>query len=148
MKHVIISVTTDLVTDQRVHRAAITLHKKGMKVTLIGRKKRNSENVIREYKTVRFKLWWEKGAMFYASYNFRLFFYLLFHKADVLVSNDLDTLLPNFLISKIKKAELFYDSHEYFTEVPELVNRKGIQKIWKMIEQFIFPKLKHVYTVN
>src|SRR5436190_12734367 len=106
MKQVYISVTSDLVTDQRVHRAAATLHKKGLDVTLIGRRKKDSGEISRDYKTVRFKLMWEKGPMFYAAYNLRLFFYLLFRKMDVLVANDLDTLLPNYLISKIKSAKL------------------------------------------
>src|SRR4051812_41982571 len=138
MKRVLISVTSDLVTDQRVHRAASTLHAKGIDVTLIGRRKKDSADISREYKTVRFNLWWEKGALFYAAYNIRLFFYLLFHRADFLIANDLDTLLPNFLISKLKGKQLFYDSHEYFTEVPELTNRPAIKKIWKSIERFIF----------
>jgi glycosyltransferase involved in cell wall biosynthesis len=148
MKRVFISVTSDLVTDQRVHRAALTLHRQGLKVTVIGRRKKDSADINREYKTVRFKLAFEKGALFYAGYNMRLFFYLLFQGIDVLVANDLDTLLPNYLLSKLKRAELFYDSHEYFTEVPELTGRPLVKKIWKSIERFVFPKLRHVYTVN
>jgi len=61
---------------------------------------------------------------------------------------DLDTLLPNYLISKIKNKPIVYDSHEYFTGVPELTGRPIIQKLWKSIEKWIFPKLKNVYTVN
>src|SRR5258707_630762 len=121
MKRVIISVVSDLVTDQRVHRVATSLQQYGFPVTLVGRKMKHSLPVDqRSYKTVRFKRWKNKGPLFYMFYNIRLFFYLLFHKADVLVANDLDTLLPNFIVSKIKGTELFYDSHEYFTEVPEL----------------------------
>ena len=145
---IIISVVSDLVTDQRVHRTATTLCKTGHEVILVGRRKIDSLEISRSYKTVRFKLWWEKGAMFYAAYNIRLFFFLLFSKVDVLVSNDLDTLLPNYLISKLKGAKLYYDAHEYFTEVPELVSRPKIQKIWKSIERWIFPRLKNVWTVN
>ena len=43
---------------------------------------------------------------------------------------------------------MVYDSHELFTEVPELVSRPKVQKVWLAIENHIFPKLKNVYTVN
>ncbi len=148
-KKVIISVISDLVTDQRVHRTALSLHSKGLNVTLIGRVLKNSQAINdRPYFVKRFSLPFEKGPLFYAFYNVRLFFYLLFNRADVLVSNDLDTLLPNFIISKLKGSQLVYDSHEYFTEVPELISRPFIRSIWLSIERFIFPKLKFVFTVN
>jgi glycosyltransferase involved in cell wall biosynthesis len=73
---------------------------------------------------------------------------LLFKKTDALFANDLDTLLPNFLISKIKRIPLVYDSHEFFTGVPELENRPFIKRIWLSIEKKIFPKLKTIITVN
>lgn len=148
-KRVILSVISDLVTDQRVHRTALALHRKGLKVTLVGRKLKQSPILEkRDYSTKRFKLWWEKGPLFYAAFNIRLFFYLLRNKADVLVANDLDTLPANYFASRIQKNELFYDSHEYFTEVPELVSRPRIQAIWKRIERWILPGIKHMYTVN
>ena len=148
-RRVIISVVSDLVTDQRVHRTALALHSKGLIVTLVGRQMRSSLQIPeRPYQTKRFKLGFETGPLFYAFYNIRLFFFLLFSKADIFVTNDLDTLLPNFIISRLKKSVLFYDSHEYFTEVPELVARPHIRNFWLSIEKFVFPKLKNVFTVN
>ena len=148
-KKVIISVVSDLVTDQRVNRAALTLHNQGMDVILIGRMLKKSLPLEeRPYKMVRFKLWFEKGPLFYACYNIRLFLFLLFNKADIYLANDLDTLPANFVASRLKKIKLVYDSHEYFTEVPELVNRPFIRFIWLKLEQWIFPRLTDVMTVN
>ncbi|MEO5569600.1 MAG: glycosyltransferase [Bacteroidia bacterium] len=148
-KVIIISVITDLITDQRVHRAAMSLTKQGHKVVLVGRKLKKSLPIEkRDYKTVRFNLWFERGFMFYATFNLRLFFFLMFNRADILLANDLDTLTANYFAARLKNRSLVYDSHEYFTEVPELEHRPFIKKIWKTIEQFIFPKLKYIYTVN
>ena len=149
-KRAIVSVTNDLFTDNRVNKVCLFLVDQGYDVTLIGRKRKSSAELPnRAYKTKRMKLLFETGALFYAAYNFRLFWYIVFHKADVLVANDLDTLLANYLAKKIKpSAELVYDSHEYFTEVPELTSRPKVQKIWLKIERSIFPKLKKCYTVN
>lgn len=102
----------------------------------------------RNYATKRMRLLFDKGPFFYAEYNFRLFWTLLFRKTNVLVSNDLDTLLANYLAYTFKGGKLVYDSHEFYTEVPELVSRPGVRRVWLSIEKWIFPKLKFVYTVN
>jgi glycosyltransferase involved in cell wall biosynthesis len=146
-KIVVISVTNDLATDQRVQKVAQTLLNMGFEVLLVGRLLKGSLPVP-HYKHHRMKLFFTKGVAFYAAYHFRLFLFLLFKKADILVANDLDTLLPNYLISKIKGLPLVYDSHEYYTEVPELQGNPTKKKIWLGVEQFIFPKLKKVFTVN
>ncbi len=147
MKRVIISVSNDLVSDQRVHKVATSLHNNGYSITLIGRNFSNSLPINREYKTKRFRLLFNKGPLFYVCLNCRLFLFLLFVKADIFLSNDLDTLLGNYTASKIRNKKLVYDSHEYFTEVPELQGRNFIKKRWEGIEKRILPKLKYVYTV-
>lgn len=146
----IVSVTNDLYTDNRVNKVCLFLIKQGYEVLLVGRQKKDSLQLPeRSYKTKRLKLLFEKGALFYAAFNIRLFLFLLFKRCDLLVSNDLDTLVANYTASKFKPGtRLVYDSHEYFTEVPELINRPRIKKIWEGIEGWIFPKLKTVYTVN
>ena len=147
LKKVIISVTNDLVSDNRVHRTCIFFVEEGFDVLLIGRKLSDSLPINRPYKMFRFRLIFNKKIFFYAEYNLRLFFLLLFHRCDILVANDLDTLAANYYASKIKRCSLLYDSHEYFTEVPELVGRKKVKRIWEKIEQNIFPKLPLAVTV-
>ncbi|MDD3738506.1 MAG: glycosyltransferase [Lentimicrobiaceae bacterium] len=148
-KKVLISVTNDLVSDNRIAKTADVLFDMGFEVVMIGRKRRKSPPMPeRKYKTKRMKLIFEKGPLFYAEYNIRLFLFLCFNRFDLLVSNDLDTLLPNYLIHKIKRTNLVYDSHEYYTETPELTGRKTVQNIWKFIERKTVPNLKHLITVS
>lgn len=148
MKRIIVSVTNDLVTDQRVHKVCTSLMAMGFEIVLIGRILPTSLALNRDYRTIRMKLLFNKGFLFYAEYSLRLFLKILFLKKDILLSNDLDTLLSNYVISKLFNKELVYDSHELFTEIPELVGRPGVKGVWERIEQYIFPKLKRVYTVN
>ena len=148
MKRAIVSVINDLVTDQRVNKSCLTLQKAGYEVLLVGRKQRKSPPMDeRPYATHRMKLLFEKGPLFYAEYNIRLLFFLLFHRAHLLLSNDLDTILPNYFISRLKGIKMVFDSHEYFTETPELVHRPKVQRIWKRIEGYVVPKLDEMITV-
>ncbi len=145
---VVMAVTNDIVTDNRVNRIAMTLMEMEFEVTVCGRNYPGKNKLDKPFLTHRFSLCFNKGPLFYANYNIRLFFYLLFKKYDIIVSNDLDTLPACYMASKLKKSKLVYDSHEYFTEVPELVDRPKVKRIWEKIEKSILPKLKHCYTVS
>lgn len=147
-KRIIVSVTSDLVSDNRVHKVCTTLVNMGFDVLLAGRQLPQSLPMApRAYPTRRFRLPFTKGPLFYAGYNFRLFCFLLFSRADIFLSNDLDTLPANFLASKLKKKMLVYDSHEYFTETPELIHRPRVQRFWERLERWMLPEIKHAYTV-
>ncbi len=150
MTKIYFSVTNDLTGDQRVHRIITTLSKAGSDICLVGRKLKESIPLEpRDYDTRRLVLIFSKGFLFYACFNVRLFLFLLTRKRiDILVANDLDTLPANFLVSRLRRIPLVYDSHEYFTEVPELIDRESVKRIWLGIEKRILPKLKFAYTVS
>ncbi len=147
-KRVVLAVTNDLVTDNRVNKIALSLLEMGFDVTLTGRDYPSAKTKLdRPYRTNRFHLWFNKGPQFYANYNIRLFFYLIAKRFDIIVSNDLDTLPACYLASKWTKKPLVYDSHEYYTEVPELVDRPFVKRCWEKIEKRILPNVNYCYTV-
>lgn len=149
-KRVYIAVINDLVTDQRIHRVASLLFDHGMEVTCIGRRLKNSPELVgKDFEVHRFKMLFTKGPFFYAFYNIRLFFFLL--KApgpSLFIANDLDTLPAVYRAAKIRRVKMIYDSHEFFTQVPELIGRKMVQSFWKWIESRLVPRLEHTITVS
>jgi glycosyltransferase involved in cell wall biosynthesis len=90
----------------------------------------------------------EKGKFFYIEFNIRLFFYLLTRQTDLFCAIDLDTILPVWIASALKKKPRVYDAHELFCEMKEVVTRPAIHRIWKKIEKTCVPKFKHGYTIN
>ena len=147
-KTAIVCVTNDLTTDQRVHKTCMTLQKCGYWVKETGRLLPESMPLERPYFTIRKKLWFRKGPQFYAEFNIRLFLYLMTSKVDLIFANDLDTLPAAYMAATLRGKRIIYDTHEYFTETPELVNRKLTQSIWKKLEDYFFPKLTDILTVN
>lgn len=143
------TVTTDLTYDQRMIRICTSLANAGYDVTLVGRKLAASKGLAQQpYRQKRINCLFEKGKIFYAEYNIRLFFFLLFKKMDGICAVDLDTILPCLYISRIKKIPRVYDAHELFCEMKEIVTRPRIYKIWKWIERRSVPYFTNGYTVN
>ena len=148
-KSIFFTVTTDLTYDQRMIRICSSLAAAGYDIRLIGRKLNSSMPLTpQSFKQKRINCLFEKGKLFYAEYNIRLFFYLLFKRMDCIGAIDLDTILPCYFISRIKNTKRVYDAHELFCEMKEIVTRPLIYKIWKRIERYTVPKFSQGYTVN
>jgi len=148
-KKIILTVTSDPNYDQRMIRICTSLHNAGYDVTLVGRKRPSSKPLIeRPFKQVRIKQRIDSGKLFYLTYNFKLLFYLLFHKADCFCAIDLDTILPVYYASIIKNVERVYDAHELFCDIEEVASRPSIRKMWHWIERHTVPHFKYGYTVN
>ena len=138
---IIVSVTNDLLTDQRVHRSCLAMTEEGYDVTLIGRMLKDSKPLQRPYHVIRMRLLFNRKALFYAEYNIRLFLKLLFSKADCFYANDTDTLPANYFAARLRAKKLVFDAHELFPEVPELTSRPAVKKVWTWIEDTLFPRL-------
>lgn len=147
-KKVILFVSNDLVCDNRVHKMALTLTKADFNVLVVGRKLPKSLPLHDvPYETERLRCIFTKGALFYAEMNLRYFLFLLFRSFDIATANDLDTLLGVYCAARLRRRRIVYDSHEYFTEVPELTNRHFVKRIWTAIENCFFPRIKNCITV-
>ena len=149
MKSLLFTVTNDLNYDQRMIRICTSLQAAGYKVLLVGRRYGASSPLQqRPFRQKRLFCFFKKGKLFYAEYNLRLLLYGLLKKFDLICAIDLDTILPCYLLSKIKGCKRVYDAHELFCEMKEIKTRPRIYKIWKWIEQKTVPKFESGYTVN
>ena len=148
-KLIIVTVISDLVTDYRVHKVCQTLQQEGYRVLLIGSCNKQSLALkTRDYQTDRIPMWFRGSVLYYAEFNIRLFFKLLYKKADIFLGNDLDVMPATLLIARLKKKPLVYDSHEYFLGMAGLDKKPYRLSIWKFIETRVFSYLRYMYTVS
>lgn len=149
-RKIITSVINNYQGDQRVQKVCNSLMKFGFNVEVVATNLRGNPELKFPYPVHVLPLSTQNGMKMYLDFNWKLFRKLLkiTRKDDVLLANDLDALLPNYLVHRIKGCELVFDSHEIFSEVPTLYNRPFRKKIWKGLEGFIVPKIKHFYTVS
>ncbi|MEY4875664.1 MAG: hypothetical protein RL708_813 [Bacteroidota bacterium] len=146
---IVFTVTNQLNFDQRMIRICTSLQNAGHDVTLIGWQLKNAPPLNQlVFQQIRLPLIFQKGKLRYIETNIRLFIYLLFCKCDVIGAIDLDTILPCFMVSRIRHKKIVYDAHEYFTELEEVVRRPMIKKSWLAIEKYCVPKIKQGYTIS
>lgn len=149
MQRIIFTVTNDLNYDQRMQRICCSLSKAGYEIILVGRKMNSSLPLVQQFfRQKRLHCFFQKGIFFYAEFNLRLFFWLIFRKMDGICAIDLDTILPAYFVSVIRRKKRIYDAHELFTEQKEIVTRPVIHRVWLAIEKFAVPKFSNGYTVN
>lgn len=145
----IFTVTNDLTYDARMHRICSSLAAHGYRVMLVGRALPHSIPLSdKAFAQKRLRCFFRKGLAFYAEYNLRLFFFLLFVPCDAVCSIDLDTLPAGTLATLIRRKKRVFDAHEYFTEVPEVVDRPLVKRFWEWVARCCLPFYRHGYTVG
>ncbi|UOG73162.1 glycosyltransferase [Hymenobacter tibetensis] len=143
------TVTTDLNYDQRMQRICGSLARAGYDVWLIGRQWNHSQPLVPQpYQQHRLRCWFQRGKLFYLEFNLRLFLYLLPRRASAWCAIDLDTAMPVWLRAWLGGQPLIYDAHELFTEVPEVVVRPAVQRVWQWVERFVVARAQLAYTVG
>lgn len=149
MPRLVFIATTDPAFDQRMIRICGTLARRGHRVLLIGRVLPDSGPLPdRAFQQMRLRCFFRKGKLFYLEYNVRLLLKLLFLPFDVVCAVDLDTIAPAVLIARLRRKYLVYDAHEYFTEVPELLDRPVVKHLWEKLAHWAIPKVDRAYTVG
>lgn len=135
--------------DQRMIRICTSLQNLNYNVFLIGRKSNSSIHPRNKlFQQYQIPVYFQKGKWMYLEYNIKLFFFLLYKKIDIIVAIDLDTIIPCYYISRIKKIPRVYDAHELFSELKEVVSRPTIKKMWLGIERYFVPRFSLGYTVS
>ncbi len=130
-------------------RICTSLQNAGYQVTLVGRAHRKSKVLEQKiFEQKRLFVQPGEGKLMYLLFWIRLFFFLLFKKADALCAIDLDTILPVYFVSVLRGKKRVYDAHELFTEMQEVVTRPREKKMWDWIERFTVPKFKYGYTIG
>ncbi|GAC1587789.1 MAG: hypothetical protein NVS3B25_03950 [Hymenobacter sp.] len=145
----LLAVTTDLCYDQRMQRICGSLATAGYRVQLVGWQRPASPPLTPQpYAQHRLRGWFQRGKLFYIEYNLRLLLYLLGQRAAAWCACDLDTALPVWLRARLGGQPFVYDAHELFTEVPEVVARPAVQRVWRWVESFVVPRARLAYTVG
>lgn len=143
---IVMIMTSDYSYDQRMQRIVATLSELAA-IQVWHRGKSNSlGNEKNRFVTI--DPTFNKGGLFYFGFNIIVFFKLLFAKTDIIYCVDTDSLLAGGLVARIRRKILIYDSHEWFTEVPELKGRNLVKGIWSAIEKIFIPRADLLITVN
>jgi glycosyltransferase involved in cell wall biosynthesis len=151
MKPVMVMATTnDQWQDQRMQRWCCTLLDCGWKVHWIG-VDRQRPVALRSDKIIcyqRLRVFPGTGPLFYMVFNLRLFARALTVPANAFLAVDADTLPALRLASLIRGKSLWFDAHEWFTEVPELLNRPVTRWCWQLIIRLFIRGRIRCFTVG
>ena len=146
---IVMAVSDDLATDQRVARHCRTLAAAGYEVLLIGRRWEDEPCLADDapYATDYVVMRRQRGWRYYARLNWLLARRIRKEKADIVWANDTDTLPACRLGAWGRPTRLVMDAHEIFPEVPEIVHKPLVQTVWRTLERWLMPRCAARLTV-
>jgi len=148
-RKIITSAFSNSSNDQRIEKVCGTLYENGYEIELIGNNWGGEGVLSRPYPCSRIPLASSSLKTAYFEFNWKLY-RILKKKADrntVLHANDLDALLPNYLVSKELNIPLVFDSHEIFSEMPAIQGKMS-QKLWRYLEKSVVPDIQFMITAS
>ena len=151
LKRAVILVTNDVEADQRVSKMAGSISHLGYAIVIVGIiRPHSNKRFSSPHSIVRFRLPILRGPLFYLLFNLNAFFYLLFHRSDVVIACDTDTLLAARLAKFFRRFRLVFDAHELFLDLPEIVgpNRRFTRAVWQLVERSCMPSVDVAFTVS
>ncbi|NNE15515.1 MAG: glycosyltransferase [Saprospiraceae bacterium] len=148
IKHIDFCSTSFFEYDRRLQRITKELSNNGFIIYWFSRSYETNSDSLHYLSNRKIKTFFKRGILFYLEFNIRLFISLLRSSSDGISAADIDTLPAAYLASKIKRKTLFFDAHEIFHEVPELLGKPLKKKIWFMLSNFLFKRVSRKYTVN
>lgn len=85
---------------------------------------------------------------FYLYFFVSQFYSLIRLKTDIYFSADFYSLPASVIAAKLRRVKVYYDSREIYTELPALLNRSLLKKIFMMIEKFFIKRTDVVFTTG
>lgn len=138
--------TSDFAFDQRMQRISSSLSKENISIVIHRSKYLKELNT--STKLIDLQTRFKNGVLFYMFFNLKLLRKLWLINPDIVYSVDTDTLLATGIYKLFKRKITIYDSHEYFTEVPELTGKTFKKKLWTWVENTFVPKMDLCITVG
>jgi glycosyltransferase involved in cell wall biosynthesis len=135
--------------DSRMTNLPKSLKEDGCKVSIISfdwfiLKRNYFDDEVKVFKLTKGKV----SLFFYFSFVRILIRELLKTKADIFFSEDIYTLPFVFIIAKLKRARVYYNSREIYAFIGGLRNRPNIQLLIKYIEKIFITKVDLVLTTG
>ncbi len=144
----VVLVSNDVAHDRRMERACNALAANKWRVLIIGRELETSPSLdLKPYHVHRVRCKINHGPLFYLELNIRLANCLKSIVYDRLLCVDFDTLGVLKLVNQGSKR-IYFDSHELFTEVPELHGKPIKRWLWSRLLKSVSPLILQAYTVS
>jgi glycosyltransferase involved in cell wall biosynthesis len=135
--------------DSRMTNLPKSLKEDGCKVSIISfdwfiSKRNYFDDEVKVFKLTKGKV----SLFFYLSFARILIRELLKTKADIFFSEDIYTLPFVFIIAKLKRARVYYNSREIYAFIGGLRNRPYLQTLIRYIEKIFITKVDLVLTTG